>query len=249
MQAMSIRAAVEHFRRVEGCRGALFWQLNDIAVFPSWSSIEYDGRWKLLHHLSRRFFAPTLISGFVTPSSTLDIFLSGDGTTDGMSVDWGVDLVRWSDGTSREVERGTAVIRLGPQRVASLRCDLARGRILGAVASPVHFYARLWMHPNEEDGNPDEEEENFVFFTDFQGARLSQDVSVEHKWVGDGVLEVSAEHGVAAWVTVEIPGCSVSDSGFFLRPGFPRSLRCSPTPSSECEPFVTCLQQMMKAHE
>lgn len=34
------------------------WQLNDIWQGASWSSIEFGGRWKLLHHFVRRFFAP-----------------------------------------------------------------------------------------------------------------------------------------------------------------------------------------------
>jgi hypothetical protein len=45
-------------------------QLNDIWQAPTWSSLEYGGRWKLLHHAARHFFAPLLVSSFrATPTS------------------------------------------------------------------------------------------------------------------------------------------------------------------------------------
>ena len=42
--------------------GAIYWQLNDCWPVASWSSIEFTGRWKALHHFARRFFAPALVS-------------------------------------------------------------------------------------------------------------------------------------------------------------------------------------------
>ena len=36
----------------------------------SWSSIEHTGRWKALHHVARRFFAPALVSAHVPGSET-----------------------------------------------------------------------------------------------------------------------------------------------------------------------------------
>jgi len=47
------------------CMGALYWQLNDCWPVASWSSIEFTGKWKALHHVARRFFAPALASAHV----------------------------------------------------------------------------------------------------------------------------------------------------------------------------------------
>jgi beta-mannosidase len=38
----------------------LYWQLNDCWPVSSWSSLEYNGRWKQLHYHAKRFFAPVL---------------------------------------------------------------------------------------------------------------------------------------------------------------------------------------------
>jgi beta-mannosidase len=65
-QAYCMKTAVEHYRRsMPRCMGALYWQLNDCWPGASWSSIEFTGRWKALHHEARRFNAPFLVSAHV----------------------------------------------------------------------------------------------------------------------------------------------------------------------------------------
>jgi len=65
-QAECMRVGVEHYRRSRPrCMGALYWQLNDCWPVASWSSLEFGGRWKALHHFARRFFAPVLVSARV----------------------------------------------------------------------------------------------------------------------------------------------------------------------------------------
>ena len=53
--------------------GTLFWQLNDNWPVCSWSAIEYGGKWKLLMHFAKRFFAPLLVSAFKTEDSGFEI--------------------------------------------------------------------------------------------------------------------------------------------------------------------------------
>ncbi|KAG2374645.1 hypothetical protein C9374_010664 [Naegleria lovaniensis] len=62
-QALAIKTACEHWRRqLKICSGALYWQLNDIWPGNSWSSLEWNGTWKLLQYFSKDFFAPYLFS-------------------------------------------------------------------------------------------------------------------------------------------------------------------------------------------
>jgi beta-mannosidase len=65
-QAMAIKTAAEYWRcNRPRCMGALYWQLNDVWPGASWSSLEYDGSWKLLHHEAARFFEPLLLAMFI----------------------------------------------------------------------------------------------------------------------------------------------------------------------------------------
>lgn len=58
-QGLAMKTAIDFWRSIKPeCMGALYWQLNDTYPVASWSSIEYGGRWKLLHSMARHFFAP-----------------------------------------------------------------------------------------------------------------------------------------------------------------------------------------------
>lgn len=78
-QGIAIRTAVEHFRRLRPtCMGALYWQLNDVWPACSWSSIDYGGKWKLLHYMAKQFYAPLLISVTEEDGGATGIWISSD---------------------------------------------------------------------------------------------------------------------------------------------------------------------------
>ncbi|ELR17078.1 betamannosidase [Acanthamoeba castellanii str. Neff] len=79
LQALSIKTASEHWRRCKPtCMGVVYWQLNDIWQGPSWSSIEYDGRWKVLQYYARHFFAPLLVSSLETTDGEVEVWVTSD---------------------------------------------------------------------------------------------------------------------------------------------------------------------------
>ena len=80
MQAICVKTGAEHWRRLmPRTMGVLYWQLNDCWPCPSWSSIDFAGRWKALHYFSKRFFAPVLVSGLEDPEKgTVEIHLTND---------------------------------------------------------------------------------------------------------------------------------------------------------------------------
>lgn len=71
-QAMSLKVYNELLRRsrdyfnisngIGNTMGAMYWQYNDIWQAPTWSSLEYGGKWKISHYYVKRSFAPVLIS-------------------------------------------------------------------------------------------------------------------------------------------------------------------------------------------
>lgn len=62
-QGEAIKTAVTHWRSLAPhCMGTLIWQLNDTWPVCSWASLDHGGDWKLMHHMARRFYAPTLVT-------------------------------------------------------------------------------------------------------------------------------------------------------------------------------------------
>lgn len=59
-QAMALKVETEVYRSGRGSfmntMGALYWQLNDVWVAPSWSSIEFNGNFKIVHHWMTKVF-------------------------------------------------------------------------------------------------------------------------------------------------------------------------------------------------
>ena len=79
-QALCVKTGAEHWRRLmPRTMGVLYWQLNDCWPCPSWSSIDFAGRWKALHYFSARFFSPVLISGLEdVEKGTVEIHFTND---------------------------------------------------------------------------------------------------------------------------------------------------------------------------
>jgi beta-mannosidase len=70
-QAIAIRTAVDYWRSLKPhCMGTLYWQLNDTWPVASWSSLDYGGSWKVLHHVARRFFQPVAVAAIPTADGT-----------------------------------------------------------------------------------------------------------------------------------------------------------------------------------
>ena len=102
-QAMSIKTATEFYRRGRGVltsdgqgvtMGALYWQLNDIWQGASWASLEFGGKWKMLHYFARNFFAPALVSPSVTAAGDLEVHLISDYLEDKKTLLY-VSVYKW----------------------------------------------------------------------------------------------------------------------------------------------------------
>jgi beta-mannosidase len=67
-QANFYRSQIAYYRRGSGFPerqlGSIYWQLEDIWQAPTWSSVEYDGRWKMLHYLAKDIFQPVIIASY-----------------------------------------------------------------------------------------------------------------------------------------------------------------------------------------
>ncbi|MCC5841038.1 MAG: glycoside hydrolase family 2 protein [Opitutales bacterium] len=84
IQALCVQVAVEHGRRIQGrMDGVLYWQLNDVWPGATWSSLDVHGKWKALHYLAKRFFAPVLVSLLEDPATgRVEVHVSNHRPTD-----------------------------------------------------------------------------------------------------------------------------------------------------------------------
>ena len=66
---------------------------------PSWSSLEYDGRWRVVHYVVQRAYAPLLLSAFLDRKSstpTVRVHLTSDLTSNVSAGEIVVELRSWS---------------------------------------------------------------------------------------------------------------------------------------------------------
>lgn len=141
LQAEGIRYGVEHWRRSRArVSGTLIWQLNDCWPVASWSSLDYNGRWKALHYAAKRFYAPLLLS-VAEEGAQMAVHLTSDLTE---PVD---TTIRWR----LETLDGKA-LRKGEQfiRAAALADTLVESYNFSAQVNPenqrkVVFVVELWQ--------------------------------------------------------------------------------------------------------
>jgi beta-mannosidase len=79
IQAYGIGKAIEaHRLKRPYCMGTLYWQLNDCWPCASWSSIDFYGNWKLLHHTVKEKFAPVIVATEELPNGAKNIYVVND---------------------------------------------------------------------------------------------------------------------------------------------------------------------------
>ncbi|KAJ5618756.1 glycoside hydrolase family 2 protein [Penicillium lagena] len=59
--------------------GSLYWQLNDIWQAPTWSSREYDGRWKVLFYTTKDIYQPIILAPvYNVTTGVMDLYAVSD---------------------------------------------------------------------------------------------------------------------------------------------------------------------------
>lgn len=93
--------------------GALYWQLNDVWQAQSWSSLEYEGRWKLLHYTIKEAFEPVSVSIFGDieegPSSRVNITVVSDVVSEVQAT---LRIEAWAWNTSAMVYQNSSVLHI-----------------------------------------------------------------------------------------------------------------------------------------
>ena len=153
-QAYCVRVQVEHHRRNRNrepnTMGTLYWQANDIWQTVSWSSIEFNGQWKMLHHFAGKFYSDAMISAQLEENDYTIFVLNDRETSLRGTVE--LSLFKWDDpepvqwltpylanpGSSSLIETG-GIIELGHKGNCNIPADCVLYYTLKDETSQVLF--------------------------------------------------------------------------------------------------------------
>jgi beta-mannosidase len=227
-QALAIRTAVDYWRSLRPlCMGILYWQLSDLWPVSSWSSLDYDGGWKLLHYEARRFFEPLHLA-LITKGGAIRAVAVNDGlgSFEGRLA---LRLRRLEGSVMKEY---SSDVGIGPESASELRSlEIAS---LPCSSDEAFIEARLELRAR--DGRA-ESRGALSFLTEPKRCSLP-DPELEAKFVAGGLgpeLLLRCEKP-AFFIACEIEPTSgrtvagrFEDSGFHLMPGEERRLRFFPS--------------------
>ncbi|XP_063224115.1 beta-mannosidase-like [Bacillus rossius redtenbacheri] len=234
-QAMSIKTETEHYRRSQSLltaagqgrtMGAMYWQLNDVWQAPSWSSIEFDGRWKMLHYYAKNFFAPVLLSPYVTSDGSFEVAAISDiDYNETVRLNFDIMVMTYDSFTPLYTEQAATRLVLN-KPVISISKNMNNFLSTAGCGSEPTAKCFIYIRPAAFTDIIEEVPDNFLFLGRVPGARRS----------GLAVSEVAGPNRTASgedrfsllltcdapalWVWLEaarhLPPGRFSDNGFQL---------------------------------
>lgn len=226
-QADLYRSEIMFYRRGSGFPnrqlGSLYWQLEDIWVGPTWAGIEYSGRWKVLHYITKDIYQPVIISPFYNQTTgdlevyvTSDLWSSASGTATFDWYDWNGTPLNISTPSSADVNVGaintTRVLQANTFQILNstgfnysnvlLRLQTQVQGQLPNTNKTITFNHENWFHASPLSA---------AALVD-PGLQLSYDSDTKN-------FTVKATSGVAAWVWLDYPegaGVNFDSNGFWL---------------------------------
>ncbi|MGA2545960.1 MAG: glycoside hydrolase family 2 protein [Rectinemataceae bacterium] len=227
-QARAIRTAVEYWRSLRPlCMGTLYWQLNDVWPVSSWSSLDYDGSWKLLHYEARRFFE-ALHLALITKDGAVRAVAVNDGL-DAYAGGLGLRLRRLDGSVAADYSTDVSI---PPESSSELRVL----EVSNLPCKPEEAFLEARLELRSENGRR-ETRSALAFLTEPKRCSLP-DPRLEAKIVaGEESLELVLRSEKPAFYVVptlegngealDIAG-RFEDAGFHLMPGEERRLRFLP---------------------
>ena len=214
LQGMAIKYAVENWRRsMPRGMGTLYWQLNDCWPVASWSSVDSHGRWKALHYMARRFFAPLLISGVEDiDRGTVDVHVTSDLQASRKAQ------MRWTltDASGATLDQGAREIVVRPNRNNNVQTLRLKKHLAQAGPRDLLLWLELIV-----DGRT--VSDNFVSFARPKHIELADPaITADVAPAADGAFVVQlAARRPALWTWLELADsdAAMSDNFIHIRPG------------------------------
>ncbi|NQT89306.1 glycoside hydrolase family 2 protein [bacterium] len=237
LHGMAMKYAVEHWRRnMPQTMGAIYWQLNDCWPVASWASIDYHGRWKALHYLARRFYAPLLVSGVEDPEKgAVAIHVTSDLPTRCPAT------VRWSvtDAAGKPLAQGSKDVTVAARKDCRVE-TLKLAKLLKQVGERNLL---VWVDLEVEGSVVSQ---NLVTFARPKHLELQApefEVAIEAAADGGFAVELTAKHP-ALWAWLELDGtdAAYSDNFVDVRPGRSVDILVYPAEPMTAKAFAKALK-------
>lgn len=230
-QARCYETAIGQWRRLSGdplvkTMGVLYWQMNDIWQGPSWSSMEFDGRWRVVQYAVQRAFAQQALTSY-EQDDVVHIHLTSDFWPEApSSVDFVVSLHAWKADTAEPAAMlhfsDISIEPVGSTEIAALPvADLLESKGLSRDEVFLRFDVL------DQQGSPIASMRRFHWLTTFVEAQLppaSQKIE-KVEVTGQGTADVTVTStGANAFVLLETSGGAkwagkFSENAFTMLPG------------------------------
>jgi len=209
-QGLAIKRQFESVRTAERpSAGFVFWHLNDEWPTCSPSSVDCKGRWKALHYMLRRFFAPLWLCGCHRQASgAVEIIAFNDGVKSFKGeVQWRFTLMEGS-----VVAEGAKKVSVPP---AERDCCVSV-KVAELLRKSGAENLMMWMYLLDEQGN--QVAWNFVLFCPprflaLQPPRMRAEIRT---WDDNSFAVTLTSHRPALWVWLTLDGMDARfDDNFF----------------------------------
>ena len=235
-QGLAIKTAVDAWRAQRPhCMGTLVWQLNDNWPVASWSSLEYGlphasndvvvAKWKPLHYLARRFFAPVSVVARpnvhgmkvdVTKGSVVAVNDTAETVCGALTLEY------WTYG-GRVVSSETKAVALPPDSASEVGEFDADCR-MGEGASDQDGQGVFLVMKLDTPAGTVRGDWHFGFFRDVPIAKARVDVRVD----GYKVTLTADKPAFYVWADAYKMGGEFSDNCLTLLPGEPVEIVYTP---------------------
>ncbi|GFU32736.1 beta-mannosidase [Nephila pilipes] len=229
IQAVAVKTESEKYRRSQSeivngegkTMGALYWQLNDIWPGPSWASIEFGGKWKMLHYYAKNFFSPLLVSPYEEKGEAV-VSIVSDLSEPLNDLKLSVHVLKWSSLTPTYSEATTFK---QPPRSSQVVFRQNITNLLQKGGCSNRNYCFIYFVV-ESAGKPNLKSDNILLLSEFQYAKGLSRPDIYVSVTGPIITEISnftfnialKTNTVAPFVWLEVentPG-RFSDNGFIL---------------------------------
>ncbi len=207
-QGYGIKYGAEGWRReMPKSMGCVYWQYNDTWPCTSWASVDSFGRWKALHYMARRFYAPLLVSGSEDPKTgQVEVSVTSDCLKDAQGkLSWTV-----TDVSGKTLRDGSLNVDI-PARTSRQVTSLALQDLLDKNGKN---NVLVWLKLESGGAMVSENLVSFVYPKEWKlvDPKLTADVSEDG---GAFKVKLRAEHP-ALWAWLELAGVDARCSDNFV---------------------------------